>query len=120
LRLLLIDTCQGDSGGPLMMFTTSQQWVLVGLTSSGIGCAEASYSGMYTRVAAFQSWISANTNVSSPKLPSSVYGTESSSIQTNASTTSAAMVYLHANMVETSIFTIFIYVSFNLFLAFLY
>ncbi|CAF4831467.1 unnamed protein product [Rotaria sp. Silwood2] len=47
------DTCQGDSGGPLMMFNESNQWVLVGLTSSGIGCARAAYSGMYTRVAAY-------------------------------------------------------------------
>ena len=53
----LIDTCQGDSGGPLMMFSSSHQWVLVGLTSNGIGCAEANYSGVYTRVAAFQDWI---------------------------------------------------------------
>ena len=60
---LLIDTCQGDSGGPLMMFVTStRQWVLVGLTSTGIGCARAEYSGVYTRVAAFQDWIRSNTN----------------------------------------------------------
>ncbi|CAF1143889.1 unnamed protein product, partial [Adineta steineri] len=45
------DTCQGDSGGPLMMFSSSSQWVLVGLTSNGLGCAEAAYSGIYTRVA---------------------------------------------------------------------
>jgi secreted trypsin-like serine protease len=58
---LLSDTCQGDSGGPLMMFTQSQQWELVGLTSYGIGCAEPNYAGVYTRVAAFQSWIAATT-----------------------------------------------------------
>jgi len=58
----LLDTCQGDSGGPLMMFTSSKQWVLVGLTSSGEGCAQPAYSGVYTRVAAFQSWIKSNTN----------------------------------------------------------
>jgi len=58
----LIDTCQGDSGGPLMMFSSTSQWILIGLTSSGIGCASASYSGLYTRVAAFQSWISATMN----------------------------------------------------------
>jgi hypothetical protein len=58
----LIDTCQGDSGGPLMMFSSTNQWILIGLTSSGIGCASANYSGLYTRVAAFQSWISATMN----------------------------------------------------------
>ncbi|CAF0787106.1 unnamed protein product [Rotaria sp. Silwood1] len=41
------DTCQGDSGGPLMMFSSNNQWILVGVTSSGIGCAEAAYSGMF-------------------------------------------------------------------------
>jgi secreted trypsin-like serine protease len=106
------------------MFSTSQQWVLIGLTSSGIGCAEANYSGMYTRVAAFQDWISAITNGSSPELSSSIYSSESSSIETTALTTTAltttAVIHLHANTVETSIFSIFIFVSFNLFIPFLY
>jgi secreted trypsin-like serine protease len=44
------------------MYTSSNQWVLVGLTSFGQGCAEAAHSGVYTRVAAFQSWIKSNTN----------------------------------------------------------
>jgi hypothetical protein len=57
-----LDTCQGDSGGPLMMFTTSNQWVLVGLTSYGYGCARPEYAGVYTRVAYYQSWISATTS----------------------------------------------------------
>jgi secreted trypsin-like serine protease len=57
-----VDACQGDSGGPLMMFTSSKQWVLVGLTSNGMGCAEANYMGIYTRVAAFQNWIRSYTN----------------------------------------------------------
>lgn len=57
-----LDTCQGDSGGPLMMYTASEQWVLVGLTSYGIGCARANYAGVYTRVAAYQSWIATTTS----------------------------------------------------------
>ena len=56
------DTCQGDSGGPLMMFTTSNQWVLVGLTSYGDGCARANAMGVYTRVAAYQDWIRQTTS----------------------------------------------------------
>ncbi|CAF3204398.1 unnamed protein product, partial [Rotaria sp. Silwood2] len=55
------DTCQGDSGGPLMMFTTSSQWELVGVTSYGIGCARAAYAGVYTRVAYYQDWIRITT-----------------------------------------------------------
>ncbi len=63
LSLLFLDTCQGDSGGPLMMFSSNNQWVLVGATSNGIGCAEAAYSGVYTRIAAFEGWI--NSTMSS-------------------------------------------------------
>ncbi len=59
---LLLDTCQGDSGGPLMMFTKSQQWELVGITSYGEGCARPDFAGVYTRVAAYQSWIATTTN----------------------------------------------------------
>jgi len=65
--IVCIDACQGDSGGPLMMFTPMNQWVLVGLTSFGEGCARKSYSGVYTRVAAFKDWISRNTNGSYSK-----------------------------------------------------
>ncbi|CAF3754548.1 unnamed protein product [Rotaria sp. Silwood1] len=56
------DTCYGDSGGPLMMFTSNKQWVLVGITSNGVGCAQAEYSGVYTRVAAFENWINSKIN----------------------------------------------------------
>ncbi|CAF4189186.1 unnamed protein product [Adineta steineri] len=55
-------TCQGDSGGPLMMFTTSNQWELVGLISYGSKCAEAEAMGVYTRVAYYQSWIKQTTS----------------------------------------------------------
>ena len=44
------------------MYTTSNQWVLVGLTSYGKGCARPSAAGVYTRVAYFQSWISSTTS----------------------------------------------------------
>ena len=45
----------------MMMYTASQQWVLVGLTSYGEGCARPEYAGVYTRVAAYQSWIATAT-----------------------------------------------------------
>ncbi|CAF3483118.1 unnamed protein product [Rotaria socialis] len=69
------NTCQGDSGGPLMMFTTSNQWVLVGLTSYGIGCARAAYPVVYTRVAYYQDWIRTTT--------SGVYTNATSSVSAN-------------------------------------
>ncbi|CAF2925640.1 unnamed protein product [Rotaria sp. Silwood2] len=58
----ILDTCQGDSGGPLMAFTSNNEWVLVGATSSGIGCARASYAGSYTRIAQYESWIQTTTS----------------------------------------------------------
>ena len=45
-----------------MMFTSSGQWILVGITSNGIGCARPTSSGVYTRVAAFENWINSSTN----------------------------------------------------------
>jgi secreted trypsin-like serine protease len=40
------DTCQGDSGGPLFAKNGSD-YVVVGVTSSGIGCAAEGYPGKY-------------------------------------------------------------------------
>jgi hypothetical protein len=48
-----------------MMFTSSKQWVLAGLTSFGYGCAKPGYSGIYTRVIVYLDWINTvinNTN----------------------------------------------------------
>jgi secreted trypsin-like serine protease len=73
-----IDTCQGDSGGPLMAFTASNQWVLVGATSNGIGCANPNYAGIYTRIANYQSWINSTTSGS--------YSTSTSLSLTSATT----------------------------------
>lgn len=55
------DTCRGDSGGPLIVFDEeSQSWRQAGLTSWGIGCAIPEFSGVYTRVKNYASFISDN------------------------------------------------------------
>ncbi|MEV0714174.1 trypsin-like serine protease [Asanoa sp. NPDC050611] len=48
-----IDTCQGDSGGPMFKRNASNEWVQVGITSWGIGCAQPNAPGVYTEVRYF-------------------------------------------------------------------
>lgn len=45
-----------------MMFTSDNIWEQVGITSSGYGCALPTYPGIYTRVAAYQTWINEIVN----------------------------------------------------------
>jgi hypothetical protein len=49
------DACKGDSGGPLVranVASTPADDQLVGIVSSGIGCASSHYPGIYTEIAA--------------------------------------------------------------------
>ena len=50
------DSCQGDSGGPLW-FENNGEKQLVGIVSSGRGCARPYYPGLYSRVSLYIDWI---------------------------------------------------------------
>jgi len=43
------DACQGDSGGPFVIYH-NHHWLLAGIVSWGVGCAEAGKYGFFTRV----------------------------------------------------------------------
>ena len=47
---------QGDSGGALVS-KQGAVWVCLGVVSFGVGCGEAGYPGVYTRVSQYQPWI---------------------------------------------------------------
>jgi secreted trypsin-like serine protease len=52
-----VDTCQGDSGGPLLNRDNNGEWILVGTTSWGIGCARPGNPGVYAQISFFSSAI---------------------------------------------------------------
>lgn len=54
------DACPGDSGGPLMAERPDGLYELVGVVSTGVGCGNPDFPGIYTKVSAYVDWILAN------------------------------------------------------------
>ncbi|EDV28409.1 uncharacterized protein TRIADDRAFT_18710, partial [Trichoplax adhaerens] len=55
-----VDTCHGDSGGPLMCRLPNSPWMLMGITSTGKGCAQPMSPGVYTKLSSpiINNWLS--------------------------------------------------------------
>jgi secreted trypsin-like serine protease len=64
------DACLGDSGGPLVIENPTG-WQQIGIVSYGHGCAQPHFYGVYTRLSAFQDFISQSicNETDAPALP---------------------------------------------------
>ncbi|KAI4476995.1 hypothetical protein M0804_013175 [Polistes exclamans] len=52
------DSCWADSGGPLMIGSNPDgRTMVIGIVSSGVGCARPRLPGVYTRISEYISWI---------------------------------------------------------------
>lgn len=53
---------QADSGGPLIVKGDKGHSTVIGVVSTGSGCARAKMPGIYTRVSKFTEWIVSSIN----------------------------------------------------------
>ncbi|KDR21542.1 hypothetical protein L798_01695 [Zootermopsis nevadensis] len=57
------DSCWADSGGPLMV-RDPDRVTIVGVISTGIGCAQPKLPGLYTRLSNYSTWIKTHVQAS--------------------------------------------------------
>ncbi|XP_037076415.1 proclotting enzyme-like [Pollicipes pollicipes] len=55
------DACQGDSGGPLVIQGADDRYQVIGVVSTGLGCGNPKYPGIYTKVSKYIPWIVDNS-----------------------------------------------------------
>ncbi|CAB3230683.1 unnamed protein product [Arctia plantaginis] len=56
------DSCWADSGGPLMTREDTRHVMVIGVVSTGSGCARPRMPGVYTRISRYTDWISSSIN----------------------------------------------------------
>ena len=57
IQQLFYHFLQGDSEGPMVVQRQDGRFILSGIISWGIGCAEENQPGVYTRISEFWDWI---------------------------------------------------------------
>ncbi|GLD75012.1 transmembrane protease serine 9-like isoform X2 [Lates japonicus] len=57
--------CHGDGGGPLVI-KQNGSWIQAGIVSFGLGCAQANFPTVFTRVSRYQSWINSHITTNQP------------------------------------------------------
>ena len=83
------DTCFGDSGSSLTLKDRTGKSYAVGITSTGEGCAQEGYPGVYTKISSYQKWIQNTTGIQLIE-PTEVPVTETPETEQPTTTTSSS------------------------------
>ena len=83
------DTCYGDRGSSLTLKDRTGKPYAVGITSTGEGCAQEGYPGVYTKISSYQKWIQNTTGIQLIE-PTEVPVTETPEAEQPTTTTSSS------------------------------